>query len=306
MARPDPAPASAARLTVGHAVVDATARLRTAGSPTPRLDAELLVAFVHQRDRAWLLAHPEAEVDEPAQLDDLIERRAAGEPVAYLRGFKEWRSLRIRTDARALIPRPETEQLVDAAVAELEERLARDAAPIVAWDLGTGSGAIAVALALRFRTAIALGRIRLVASDASADALELAAENLAGHGVSDLVDLACADLLEPAGVSLPAPDVIVANLPYVPSDEISADRGSLAHEPHSALDGGPDGLAILRRLMADLPARVATGATVLLEIGAEQAAAVTQLAPRGMTVMVAPDLAGIDRVVRIGPAPGPA
>jgi release factor glutamine methyltransferase len=306
MATPDPARAWTAPISVGQAVTDATARLRAAGSPTPRLDAELLVAFLHQRDRAWLLAHPEAEVEDPSRLDGLVDRRAAGEPIAYLRGFKEWRSLRIRTDARALIPRPETEQLVDAAVAELEERLTRDAAPIVAWDLGTGSGAIAVALALRFRTAIALGRIRLVASDASADALELAAENLAGHGVADLVDLACADLLEPAGVSLPRPDVVVANLPYVPSAEVARAGGSLAHEPRGALDGGSDGLDVLRRLTADLRGRVANGATVLLEIGAEQAAAVTQLAPRAATVVVAPDLGGVDRVVRIGPVTGPA
>jgi release factor glutamine methyltransferase len=292
--------------TVGSAIADATARLRSGGSPTPRLDAELLVAFVTDRDRAWLLAHPEAPVPDVAALDGLVERRVAGEPIAYLRGFKEWRSLRIRTDARALIPRPETEQLVEAAVAEIAERLARDGASIVAWDVGTGSGAVAVALALRFRTALALGRIRLVASDRSADALELAAENLAFHGVAGLVDLACADLLEPAGASLPAPDVVLANLPYVPSAEVASAGGSLAHEPASALDGGPDGLDVVRRLLDDVSARVAPGATLLLEIGAGQASAVTALAPEGASVSVAADLAGIDRVVRIGLAGGGA
>lgn len=298
-----PAP-SAVPATVGRAIADATVRLRSGGSATPRLDAELLVAYVTDRDRAWLLAHPEAEIEDTMLLDALLERRVTGEPIAYLRGFKEWRSLHIRTDARALIPRPETEQLVDAAVAELAERLARDAATIVVWDVGTGSGAIAVALALRFRTALALGRIRLVASDRSADALELAAENLAAHGVAGLVDLACADLLEPAGDSLPAPDVVVANLPYVPTDEVASAGGSLLHEPAAALDGGADGLAVVRRLLDDVPARVAPGATLLLEIGAGQAGAVTALAPPGASVSVAADLAGVDRVVRIGLAGG--
>lgn len=304
MAAPDRSPSPAVSATVGAAVTDATARLRAAGSPTPRLDAELLVAHVVDRDRTWLLAHPEASVTDAARLAHLVERRAAGEPIAYLRGFKDWRSLRIRTDARALIPRPETEGLVEAVVAEIAERLARDDATIVAWDLGTGSGAIAVALGLRFRTAIALGRIRLIASDASAEALELAAENLAAHGVGELVDIACADLLGPAGTTLPRPDVVAANLPYVPSAEVDTGAGSLAHEPASALDGGPDGLDVIGRLLSDVSDRVAPGGTLLLEVGAGQASAVSALAPAGASVTVAADLAGIDRVVRIGlPSP---
>lgn len=286
--------------TVGSAVAEAAARLREAGSPTPRLDAELLVAFVADRDRAWLLAHPEAELADHHRLDALVARRAEGEPIAYLRGFKEWRSLRVRTDARALIPRPETELLVDLAIAELADRLARDDATVVAWDLGTGSGAIALALALRFRTAIALGRVRLVASDWSPEAVELAAENLAAHGVSGLVDLACTDLLDAAGASLPHPDVLVANLPYVPTAAVAAAGGSLAHEPNDALDGGPDGLDLLRRLLVDLPRRAAPAATILLEIGEGQAEAVSSLAPTGAPVSVAADLAGIERIVRIG------
>lgn len=286
--------------TVAVAVGTATVRLREAGSPTPRLDAELLVAHLADRDRTWLLAHPDAPSPDPLALEALLTRRMAGEPIAYLRAFKEWRSLRIRTDARALVPRPETEGLVDAAVAELAERLARDAETIVAWDVGTGSGAIAVAVALRFRAALALGRIRLVASDSCPDALELAAENLAEHGVAELVDLACADLLEPAGASLPRPDVVIANLPYVPSAEVASAGGSLAHEPHAALDGGPDGLDVVRHLLAMAPDRVAPGGTLLLEIGAGQSEAVRDLAPREAALSVSADLAGVDRVVRIG------
>lgn len=279
-------------------MASAIARLRNAGSPTPRLDAELLVAHAVGRDRSWVLAHPEAEVSAAAMASSL-ERRMAGEPIAYIRGFKEWHSLRIATDPRALIPRPETELLADAAIAEIAERLTRDAERVVAWEVATGSGAVAVALALRFRQALTLGRLRLVASDISPEALELAAENLSAHGVEGLVSLACADLLEPAGGTLPRPDVVVANLPYVSSDEVDRRHGSLGFEPRVATDGGPDGLTVLRRFLNAVPASVAPGCTVFLEIGAEQADAVVALVPAGASVSVVPDLAGLDRVVRV-------
>lgn len=238
-------------------------------------------------------------MSEPEAYDGLIERRARGEPVAYLRGFKEWRSLRIRTDARALIPRPETELLLEAAIKEIVARLSRGAERILAWEVATGSGAVAVALALRFAPAIRAGGLRLIASDLSADALALAAENVAGHGVAGLVELVRADLLEPAGGAAPNPDVVVANLPYVASDEVDARQGSLGFEPRMALDGGPDGLAVLRSLLASLPSRAAPSATVLLELGVDQVDAVRALAPSAAAVSVVPDLAGLDRVVRI-------
>ncbi len=200
-----------------------------------------------------------------------IERRAAGEPIAYIRGFKEWLSLRIATDSRALIPRPETELLAEAAVAELAERLSRDDRTVTAWEVGTGSGAIATALAVRFRTALALGRVRLTASDVSAEALELAAENLAAHGAARLVGLACGDLLEPLPLAdRPAVDVLIANLPYLTSDEVARREGSIGHEPAVALDGGADGLSVVRRLLAELPRHLAPAGVALLEIGAGQ------------------------------------
>lgn len=285
----------------GALVAAGAARLRAAGSPTPRLDAELLVAHALGRDRAWLLAHPEAslEPDAAAAVKALIERRAAGEPIAYLRGFKEWLSLRVRTDARALIPRPETELLATAAMAEITERLTRDDAQLVAWDVGSGSGAVALAVALRFRAALALGRMRLVASDVSPDALELAAENLAAHGVGDMLTLACADLLAPAGDSLPPPDVAVANLPYLTTAEVERGVGSIAHEPRVALDGGADGLDVVRRFLADLSERLAPGGVCLVEIGAGQADAMRAMVPAGASVSTLADLAGVERVVRV-------
>ncbi len=287
--------------TVGSALAEATSRLRDAASPTARLDAEVLLAHVASRDRAWVLAHPEAEIgtDVAGAFDAALARRAAGEPVAYIRGFKEWHSLRIRTDRRALIPRPETELLAEAAMAQIASRLGRDGAPVVAWEVATGSGAVSVAVAVRFRSALESGRLILIASDVSADALELAVTNLEAHGVGDVVTTAFADLLAPAGGLLPRPDIIVANLPYVASAEVDARHGSLGHEPRIALDGGPDGLELLRRLFAELPGHAAAGATVLLEIGVGQGGAIAALARSGATVSVVPDLAGLDRVLRV-------
>jgi release factor glutamine methyltransferase len=286
-------------------LVRVTDALRAAGSPSPRLDAELLVSHAFGRDRAWLHAHPEELLGarEADQLRAWVDRRADGEPIAYVRGFKEWFSMRIATDRRALIPRPETELLAEAAIDEIAGRLVRDDAPIAAWEVATGSGAVAVALAVRFRTSLALGRLRLGATDISAEALELAAENLAGHGVAGLVSLGCGDLLEPPVLPAPQqPDVIVANLPYLTSAEVRAGTGSLLFEPPLALDGGTDGLDVVRRLLTMLPERLAPGGAVLLEIGQGQLNAVRDWIgelPIQSRVTALHDLAGIERVVRI-------
>jgi release factor glutamine methyltransferase len=288
----------------GELVTGAAAILREAGTPSPRLDAELLVGHAFGRDRTWLHAHPEAELDarDAQSLVGWVARRAAGEPVAYIRGFKEWLSLRIQTDQRALIPRPETELLAEAAISEVAARLVRDDAPVQAWEVATGSGAVALAVALRFRTAIALGRLRLSASDLSAEALELASENLAAHGVAGLVTLACGDLLEPAAVPGGRADLLLANLPYLATSEVEAGGGSLDWEPRRALDGGRDGLDLVRRLIVALPACLARDGVALLEIGRGQASAVREevgaLSMR-TAVTTLPDLAGIERVVRV-------
>jgi len=290
--------------TAAGSVAGATAILRGAGIPTPRLDAELLVGHALGRDRAWLHAHPDAELDPAAArlLAGWVERRATGEPVAYIRGFKEWLSLRIATDARALIPRPETELLAEAAISEISARLVRDDAPLQAWDVATGSGAVALAVALRFRTAISLGRLQLAASDLSAEALELASENLAAHRVSGLVTLACGDLLEPAVAAARGIDLLIANLPYLTSTEAEATGGSIDWEPRGALDGGRDGLDLLRRLIVALPQRLSRDGVALLEIGAGQADAVRALVAAldvRTAVTTLRDLSAIERVVRV-------
>jgi release factor glutamine methyltransferase len=292
------------RANASALVADATAALRAVGIPSPRLDAELLVGHAFGRDRPWLHAHPDAPLGpaEAASLAGWVERRAAGEPIAYIRGFKEWLSLRIATDARALIPRPETELLAEVAIAEIADRLVRDVATVQVWEVATGSGAVALAIALRFRTAIALSRLQLAASDISAEALELAAENLAAHGVGGAVTLACGDMLEPAALPGGKADLLVANLPYLTSAEVAAGTGSLAWEPARALDGGADGLDLVRRLVSDLPAGIAPGGVALLEVGQGQASVVRDLAaslPIQSSITVLADLAGIDRVVRV-------
>jgi release factor glutamine methyltransferase len=290
--------------TAGAALAGAIERLRTAGSPTPRLDAELLVAHALERDRAWLLAH----LDEPmpgragADLGAWVERRAAGEPIAYIRGFKEWYGLRVATDRRSLIPRPETELLADTAIGDIAERMGRDDRPILAREVGTGGGAVAVVLARRFRSALALGRLRLVGSDVSPDAVELAAENLAAHGLDRLVTLAVADLLDPVGTVAEVPDVVVANLPYLRSAEVKAGLGSLGWEPGAALDGGADGLVVIRELLDRLPDRLAADGSVILEIGDDQAGSIRTLAaalPGAWSVSTLRDLAGHERIVRL-------
>lgn len=299
-----PAETQALLGTAGAALADAVTRLREAQSPTPRLDAEILASHALERDRAWLLAHLDEPMPARAQTDlaGWVERRAGGEPVAYIRGFKEWYGLRLATDRRALIPRPETELLADAAITDITERMGRDRRPILAWEVGTGSGAVSVVLARRFRSALALGRLRLVASDVSPDAVELAAENLAAHGVDRLVTLAVTDLLDPVGSVAEMPDVVIANLPYLRSDEVATGLGSLGWEPAAALDGGTDGLALIRELAGRLPSRLAGDGTALLEIGEDQAEPIRVMAedlPGRWSVSVIRDLAGHERVARL-------
>ena len=301
--RDTPALAISDRPTAGELIAAATARLRDASTPSPRLDAELLVGHAFGRDRAWLHAHPEATLAaaDAALVAQWVERRAADEPIAYIRGYKEWLSLRIATDRRALIPRPETELLAEAAISEIRARLGGTEV-VQAWEVGTGSGAVALAVALRFRAALALGRLALGASDLAADALELAAENLDANGAGGLVTLACGDLLDPVATSGARPDVLIANLPYLTTGEVETGAGSLKWEPRGALDAGPNGLDVLLRLVAGLSEGVAPGGTALLEVGEGQADAVgaqVTVATPGASVTTLRDLASIERVVVI-------
>lgn len=295
------APLPAAR-TWGAALRAATAALKSAGvAATPALDAQVLLAHVTGAARATLLAYPERALAaaRAAQYAALVVRRAAGEPVAYLVGHREFLSLDFLTDPRALIPRPETELLVEAALAEARARLDAGERPIAA-DIGTGSGAIALSLA-----ALEPRLPRVYATDASADALALARENATRLGVADRVTLLQGDLLAP----LPEPvDLLLANLPYVAQRDAAALPPDVrTYEPALALYGDDDGLGHLRRLFADAPAHLRPGALVGVEFGYDQRAAVEALARRafpGCVVRVGADYAGWDRyaILRIPPA----
>ena len=268
-----------AQTPVRDALDSAVIALQAAGVDTPRLDAEVLLAAAMGVDRAVIVADPGRLLEPVAArlFMDFAARRRDREPVAYILGCKGFRSLMLSVDARVLIPRPETEHLVEA-VLDLPQG-AR------VCDVGTGSGAIALALKSERPD------LRLVATDASADALDVARENAARLGLE--VEFHLGDLL--ADVEGPL-DAIVANPPYV-EDGAELAREIAGFEPALALRSGPDGLEVIRRL---LPAAGATGARrVALEIGSTQAAVVSAMTREAgfPDVHVAQDLAGLDRVV---------
>jgi release factor glutamine methyltransferase len=299
--QPDDTPGAAldnAR-TLGEALTLAERWLRAVpDSESAALDAQLLLAHVTGLARTTVLAYPERLLapEDAERYAALVTRRVAREPVAYLTGHREFMGLDFLTDARALIPRPETELLVEAALAEVRARLAEPSspAPVVA-DIGTGSGAIVVALA---RLEPRLDTI--YATDVSADALALAQENAQRIGVAERIHFLEGDLLLP----LPEPvDVLLANLPYVaPRDAPTLADDVRRYEPSLALYGDDDGLGHLRRLFAQMPARLKPGAAILLEFGYDQRAVVVALAQTNLPtadIRIVADYAGWDRLAVI-------
>lgn len=297
---------------VGELLREGADRLTASGSPSPRLDAELLLGHAIGADRTAILAHPDAPVGSDAETTfrGELERRAAGEPVAYIRGLKEFHGIALTVDARALIPRPETELLVDLAVADVMRRLAAgarptDSPPLRVADVGTGSGAVAIALIVALRARRAENEVRVLATDISPDALDLARENAVGHAVADQLSFAEADLL-PSDVE--PFDLVLANMPYVRSDVVPTLPVAASFEPVMALDGGQDGLSAIARLVDRLPEVLVDGGTAFLEIGADQGeTAPTLVAARhpGWPVTVETDLSGLPRVVRVSRGSSP-
>ena len=291
---------------------EAIERLRAAGVETPRLDAELLLGHAVGVERTTINAHPDAPVGPGAEgtFRASLERRLAGEPVAYIRGIKEFHGLVFTVDARALIPRPETERLVDLAIEEVMRRLTMGVRSpgdeLRVLDVGTGSGAIAISIAADLRKRrVGPGEVMLLAVDISPDALDLARENAVGHGVGDRVRFTAADLLPPGEDR--AWEIVVANLPYVRADAMASLPVATSYEPVVALDGGVDGLEVIARLLDLLPATLMPDGTAFLEIGADQGEAIVQLVAArlaGWACRVEPDLAGLPRVAVIdrGPA----
>jgi release factor glutamine methyltransferase len=292
--------------SVADLLAEGQARLHASGSDTPRLDAELLLGYALGIGRTGLIANGSAPVgDGPAaEFRATLGRREAGEPVAYIRGLKEFYGLAFSVDARALIPRPESERLVELAEAEILRRLT--AAPRPAWaprlevaDVGTGSGAIVVSVAVALRRRGALGDVRLLATDISPEALGLARENAVVHAVADRIDFSAVDLL-PSGVG--PFDVILANLPYVRSHAIPGLSPATSFEPRLALDGGPNGLAIIGRLLDRLPTALALDGVALLEIGGDQEREIETDVERrlpGWSCEIELDLGRLPRVARV-------
>lgn len=246
--------------TVGAALAAA----RTAG--VDRLDAQLLLGRLLGRDRAWLLAHGDAPLatDVAVQFDAWLARRRQGEPVAYLLGEKEFHGLLLQVDARVLVPRPDTEVLVDWAIELLRDELSARASPAVV-DLGTGSGAIALAVARACPQAV------VTATDASTDALAVAQGNAARLGLP----IAWAQGSWWRAVPDRRFDLALSNPPYIPAGD--AHLAALTAEPPQALSPGPDGLAALRAIVAGATHTLNPGGWLLLEHGYDQADAVQRL-----------------------------
>jgi release factor glutamine methyltransferase len=265
---------------VREALASASDALRAAGVDGPRLDAELLLAEATGWERARLTAEPEAGVPPAAArlFGEMVRRRLRREPVAYILGRKGFRHIELQVDRRVLIPRPETELLVE---------LALEVDPRRVLDMGTGSGAIALAIADE------LPACEVIATDTSAAALEVARANAERLRLVDRVQFVKA-MLPPDASGL---DLIVANLPYVAESEWAGLEPEVTKwEPREALLAGPDGLDVLR---AAIPVAAAAAPALALEVGAGQAPAVSELLFEAgfAKVETRPDLAGIPRVV---------
>lgn len=266
-----------------------------AGIPEPRLEAELLLCHLTGLSRSHLHAYPEHILmpEQEASLSSALARRLRREPLDYILGYREFCGLKFAVRPGVLIPRPETELLVERAL-DLVRGTAHPERFLVA-DVATGCGNIAVALAVN-----APG-LRVIATDTSPAALEVARENVARHHVQDRVDLRQGDLLAPLDCRV---DIIVANLPYVRSERMAMLQPEVAWEPVEALDGGPDGLDTIRRLLRQAPQWLKRGGYLLLEMDPEQREPlVLEAAKRFMSARtdVLRDMAGLDRVLVVGP-----
>ncbi|MFW5878810.1 MAG: peptide chain release factor N(5)-glutamine methyltransferase [Myxococcota bacterium] len=305
-----PAGSGEGRVWTVMEVLDWTAgRFKRAGIDTPRLDAEVLLAHVLGCDRLRLYVEHDRPLnpDERARYRDLVRRRTAGEPAAYLIGEKEFYGRSFKVDRRVLIPRPETEHLVDAALEALRDEPAASTGEPMALDLGTGSGCIGITLAAE------LPGLRMVMVDLSQDACELAAENAERLGVAERVRILQGDLFSPVEREGAGPfSLIVSNPPYIASDEVAGlMRDVRDHEPSGALDSGPSGTEVLERIIREAPRFALPGASVILEHGEGQGEALLALVEADEHYEAARDIrdhAGLDRVfvAKVRPDAGPA
>lgn len=281
-------------LSIAEAAREGAETLRLAGVPEARRETSSLLAFLLARERAFLLTHPEQLLtpSEVSRFCSIVERRAAGEPLQYITGRQEFFGLEFEVTPDVLIPRPETELLVEAALELLDER---DEPPLVC-DVGTGSGCICVTI-LHERE-----RARAVGLDISTRALKVAARNAARHGVSERLRLIASDCFAALDPAQPRFRMIVSNPPYVAEDALAGlQREVRDHEPRVALTPGGDGLRVIRRLLKDAPQHLLPGGHLLLEIGFDQHAAINELIDRRVWTLldIHRDLQGIPRTVAL-------
>ncbi len=282
---------TASRVCVQEALRRGSSALADARSEEAGLEAELLLAHALNTDRTHLYQRLRDDLTPQAEsaFDALLQRRLAHEPTAYILGHKEFYGLEFEVTPDAIIPRSETETLVELA---LDCARSASAGEMRIADIGVGCGAIAVALAT------ALSGIEIVAIDISPQALALARRNAERHTVADRIHLLEGDLLEPLDTPV---DVITANLPYVRSGDFEAAPPEInEHEPRLGLDGGPDGLRLIERLLRDAPPHLKPGGALFAEIGEQQGGSARTLAAAAFPharVEVRQDLSGLDRVL---------
>ena len=278
--------------TIGSLVKWATDDFRARGIENPRLDAELLVAHALKIDRMRVILDGARELEgaELGALRDLVKRRRSFEPIAYLRGEREFYGLKFRVDKRVLVPRPDTETLVDVALA----RSTHASMSMRQLDLCTGSGCVAIAMARQRPTA------QVFATDISADALAVARDNALRLGAYNVAFYE-GDLFSAVGLESGRRfDVVTANPPYIPTADLATLMPDVRdHEPRLALDGGEDGLVLVRRIVQEAPEHLEKGGLLAIEVGAGEAPAAAALfAQRGFgDVRVDRDIARIERVV---------
>ena len=265
--------------------------LESSDIPDARLEAEVMVMNVMRMPRQDIFSHQENEVS-PQQEQDLaqiVERRRLREPLAYILGYKEFYGVNLLVTSDVLIPRPETETMVEHAL--FMSLMGMETTELVIADVGTGTGAIAINLAIHLPAA------RIYAVDVADPVLDVASYNIRSHNVADRVTLCKGDLLEP----LPEPvDLIVANLPYIPSDRISTLQPEVQWEPRGALDGGADGLDLIGRMLSQSPAKLKEHGIILLELDPEQVPAAEELVRQHLpeaTTSVEQDLSHQDRIL---------
>jgi release factor glutamine methyltransferase len=275
--------------TIAQALNFAKTQIEPA-SDSASLDAQMLLGEIIKQERDYLLAHPEQPLTEEQQAHyvEWIRRRAAGEPVAYIIGRRAFYDREIAVTRDVLIPRPETELLLEQALVFIKEH------PLAAAvDVGTGSGALAVTLAAHCPQA------QVYATDISPAALATARYNAFLNEVN--ITFFNGDLLEPLISRQLRVDVVMANLPYIATDEL-ANLEVSRHEPRLALDGGVDGLDVIRRLLTQIPAACKPGALILLEIGANQGGAALELVRNLLPshrAQILKDYSALDRIVKI-------